>query len=228
MSKILELRTNNGNYIWKPGLEIGKPDTLLNRPLKTSAFMPEIKGGSKVMAFGDYSYYWVADRQNRTFRRLNELYARTDQVGFLTTQRVDGKLILPEAVQQKLAESLVQKYGDDVVFVNKVVINDMNFEDAYNEAIQQKSIAQQNADKQKIENEAAIAKAEADKQVAITNAEAEAQKTSIAAEAQAEANRKLAESLCDMLIEYQKIQKWDGKLPTVSGGNALVSIDPAE
>ena len=72
---------------------------LLNRPLKTSAFMPEIKGGSKVMAFGDYSYYWVADRQNRTFRRLNELYARTDQVGFLTTQRVDGKLILPEAVQ---------------------------------------------------------------------------------------------------------------------------------
>lgn len=95
-------------------------------------------------------------------------------------------------------------------------------------AIQQKSIAQQNADKQKIENEAAIAKAEADKQVAITNAEAEAQKTSIAADAQAEANRKLAESLSDTLIDYQKIQKWDGKLPTVSGGNALVSIDPAE
>ena len=60
--------------------------------------------------------------------------------------------------------------------------------------------------------------------MAITNAEAEAQKTSIAAEAQAEANRKLAESLSDTLIEYQKIQKWDGKLPTVSGGNALVSI----
>lgn len=75
-----------------------------------------------------------------------------------------------------------------------------------------------------IENEAAIAKAEADKQVAITNAEAEAQKTSIAADAQAEANRKLAESLSDTLIDYQKIQKWDGKLPTVSGGNALVSI----
>ena len=83
-------------------------------------------------------------------------------------------------------------------------------------------------DKQKIENEAAIAKAEADKQVAITNAEAEAKKTSIVADAQAEANRKLAESLSDTLIEYQKIQKWDGKLPIVSGGNALVSIDPAE
>ena len=97
--QLMTIKDNNGNYIWKPGLEIGKPDTLLNRPLKTSAFMPEIKGGNKVMAFGDYSYYWVADRQNRTFHRLNELYARTDQAGFLTTQRFDGKLILPESGQ---------------------------------------------------------------------------------------------------------------------------------
>ena len=79
--------------------DIGKPDTLLNRPLKTSAFMPAPAAGNKAMVFGDYSYYWIADRTNRTFRRLNELYARTDQVGFLTTQRVDGKLILPEAVK---------------------------------------------------------------------------------------------------------------------------------
>ena len=97
--QLMTIKDNNGNYIWKHGLEIGKPDTLLNRPLKTSAFMPEVAAGNKVMAFGDYSYYWIADRQNRTFRRLNELYARTDQVGFLTTQRVDGKLILQEAVQ---------------------------------------------------------------------------------------------------------------------------------
>lgn len=119
----------------------------------------------------------------------------------LGPNEVTNRTKIEPLAQQKLAESLVQKYGDDVVFVNKVVINDMNFEDAYNEAIQQKSIAQQNADKQKIENEAAIAKAEADKQVAITNAEAEAQKTSIAADAQAEANRKLAESLSDTLID---------------------------
>lgn len=83
----------------------------------------------------------------------------------------------------------------------------------------------QEAVKQKIENEAAIAKAEADKQVAITNAQAEAEKTAIKAEAQAEANRKIAESLSEELIEYQKVQKLDGKLPTVTGGNALVGID---
>lgn len=102
---------------------------------------------------------------------------------------------------------------------------DETLHDLYSDVFKQYHL---DADKQKIENEAAIAKAEADKQVAITNAEAEAQKTSIAADAQAEANRKLAESLSDTLIDYQKIQKWDGKLPTVSGGNALVSIDPAE
>lgn len=88
----------------------------------------------------------------------------------LGPKEVTNRTKIEPLAQQKLAESLVQKYGEDVVFVNKVVVNDMNFEDAYNEAIQQKSIAQQNADKQKIENEAAIAKAEADKQVAITNA----------------------------------------------------------
>ena len=146
----------------------------------------------------------------------------------LGPNEVTNRTKIEPLAQQKLAESLNQKYGEDAVFINKVVINDMDFEEAYNTAIQQKSIAQQNADKQKIENEAAIAKAEADKQVAITKAEAEAQKTSIAADAQAEANRKIAESLSDSLIEYQKIQKWDGRLPTVSGGNALVSIDPAE
>ena len=57
--------------------------------------MPAIAKGEKALLFGDFSYYWIADRQNRTFKRLNELYARTDQVGL----RVDGKLILPEAIQ---------------------------------------------------------------------------------------------------------------------------------
>ncbi len=107
----------------------------------------------------------------------------------LGPNEVTNRIKIEPLAQQKLAESLNQKYGAGAVFINKVVINDMDFEEAYNTAIQQKSIA---------------------------------------ADAQAEANRKIAESLSEPLIEYQKIQKWDGKLPTVSGGNALVSIDPAE
>ena len=97
--QLMTLKDGQGNYIWKPSLDIAKPDTILGRPIYTSTFMPLPAKGEKAVCFGDYSYYWVADRSNRTFRRLNELYARTDQVGFLTTQRVDGKLILPEAMQ---------------------------------------------------------------------------------------------------------------------------------
>ena len=84
----------------------------------------------------------------------------------LGPEDVTNRTKVEPLAQQKLAESLNQKYGEGAVFINKVVINDMDFEEAYNAAIQQKSIAQQNAARQKIENEAAIAKAEADKQVA--------------------------------------------------------------
>lgn len=146
----------------------------------------------------------------------------------LGPEEVTNRAKIEPLVQEKLNTSLEQKYGEETVYINKVTINDMDFEDAYNEAIQQRSIAQQKAQQQEIENAAAIAKAEAEKRVAITSAEAEAEKAAITADAQAEANRKIAESLSEELIEYQKIQKWDGKLPTVTGGNALVSIDTEE
>ncbi len=97
--QLMLLKDGNGNYIWRPSLDIAKPDTILGRPVYTSSYMPVPAAGEKAICFGDYSYYWVADRTNRTFRRLNELYATVDQVGFLTTQRVDGKLILPETVK---------------------------------------------------------------------------------------------------------------------------------
>ena len=103
--QLMLIKDRNDNYIWKPGLEIGKPDTILGHAIHTSAYMPAITGDAtkdknkKVLLFGDFSYYWIADRQNRTLKRLNELYAVTDQVGFIGTQRVDGKLILPEAMQ---------------------------------------------------------------------------------------------------------------------------------
>ncbi|EJP6471845.1 phage major capsid protein [Clostridium botulinum] len=96
---IRKLKDGQGQYLWQPSLQTGTPDTILNRPLYTSAYMPTIAAAAKSIAFGDFSYYWVADRQGRVFKRLNELYAVTGQVGFVATQRVDGKLILPEAIK---------------------------------------------------------------------------------------------------------------------------------
>ena len=96
---IRKLKDSNGQYLWQPGLQAGQPDTILNRPIHTSAYMPEIESGNKILLFGDLSYYWVADRQGRSFQRLNELFAKSGQVGFRVCQRLDGKLILPESVK---------------------------------------------------------------------------------------------------------------------------------
>ncbi len=96
---IRKLKDGQGQYLWQPSLTAGTPDTILNRPVYTSAYVPALGAGAKTIAFGDFKYYWIADRQGHSFKRLNELFATTGQVGFMATQRVDGKLILPEAIK---------------------------------------------------------------------------------------------------------------------------------
>ena len=96
---VRKLKDAQGQYLWQPSLVAGTPDTILGRPVKTSAYMPVIAASAKTIAFGDFGYYWIADRQGRSFKRLGELYAANGQVGFLGSQRVDGKLILPEAIK---------------------------------------------------------------------------------------------------------------------------------
>ncbi len=99
LKALRKLKDANGNYIWQPSISQGIPDTILNRPYVTSVYAPTPDAGNKAIAFGDFSYYWIADRQGRSMKRLNELFAMNGQVGFLASQRVDGRLILPEAVK---------------------------------------------------------------------------------------------------------------------------------
>ncbi len=96
---IRKLKDGQGQYLWQPSITAGTPDTVLNRPVTTSPYMPTMAGGEKTVLFGDFRYYWIAERQGRTFKRLNELFAANGQVGFLAWQRLDGKLILPEAMK---------------------------------------------------------------------------------------------------------------------------------
>ena len=96
---IRKLKDDNGQYIWQPALKDGDHDTLLGRPILTTGAMPEIAADAKPVIFGDLSYYWIGDRQGVTFKRLNERYADMGQVGFLASKRVDGKLVLPEAIK---------------------------------------------------------------------------------------------------------------------------------
>ena len=88
------LKDNNGTYIWQPSYQSGEPDRLLGYNVHTSAYAPE-----DAIAFGDYSYYNIGDRGTRSFAALKELFAGNGMVGFVAKERVDGKLVLPEAVQ---------------------------------------------------------------------------------------------------------------------------------
>ena len=99
VNALRKLKDTTGQYLWEPSLVAGTPNKILGCEVISSPFMPGIAAGEKSIAFGDFSYYWIADRTGRTFKRLNELYAATGQVGFIGNQRVDGKLILPEAIK---------------------------------------------------------------------------------------------------------------------------------
>ena len=154
----------------------------------------------------------------------------------LETIQVTNRSYIETAAVESLQKAVNTKYGSDVVTVLNVNINDMDFEESYQNAIAERQLAEQAYQRQAIENKTALEKAEADKQVAITNAEAKAEAdriaaeaqaeiVRIAAEAQAEANKKLSDSLTDALVEYEKIQAWDGKLPVVQGSdNAFVDV----
>lgn len=99
MKYIRKLKDTTGQYLWQKAIHEGDHETLLGKPIFHSPFAPEVAAGTKPVLFGDFSYYWIGDRTGISFRRLNERYADTGQVGFLATKRVDGKLILPEAIK---------------------------------------------------------------------------------------------------------------------------------
>lgn len=94
IATIRTFKDNNGAYMWQPALTHGEPDRLLGYEVHTSPFAPV-----DAIAFGDYSYYNIGDRGTRSFKQLNELFAGNGMIGFVAKERVDGKLILPEAVQ---------------------------------------------------------------------------------------------------------------------------------
>lgn len=99
LSAIRKLKDNNGAYLWQPSYTAGEPDTLCGYSVITSAYAPALEAGKPAIAFGDFSYYNIGDRGVRSVQELRELFAGNGMIGYVAKERVDGKLVLPEAVQ---------------------------------------------------------------------------------------------------------------------------------
>lgn len=94
LASLRKLKDNNGAYIWQPSYQAGEPDRVLGYSVHTSAYAP-----NDAISFGDYSYYNIGDRGSRSFAELRELFAGNGMIGYVAKERVDGKLVLPEAVK---------------------------------------------------------------------------------------------------------------------------------
>jgi len=98
MKQISKLKDGQGNYIWRESVRVGEPDTILGFPIRMSEFVPNtFTTGQYVGMLGDYKNYWIADALTLEMQRLVELYAETNQVGFIGRLETDGAPVLEEA-----------------------------------------------------------------------------------------------------------------------------------
>ena len=105
LATLRKLKDGNGAYMWQPALVAGEPDRLMGYGIHTSAYAPELAAGNVVLSFGDYSYYNIGDRGTRSFQELRELFAGNGMIGYVAKERVDGILVLPEAVKLMKAKA---------------------------------------------------------------------------------------------------------------------------
>lgn len=97
-AQIAKLKDGNGQYLWRESVRAGEPDTLLNRPVMMSEYAPStFTTGQYVGLLGDFSHYWIADALDMQIQVLKELYAETDQTGYIGRLESDGMPVLGEA-----------------------------------------------------------------------------------------------------------------------------------
>lgn len=134
----------------------------------------------------------------------------------LSSTDATNRNIIEPMTMENIQIALDQKYGEDVVNVNKVVIANADFEASYNQAIADKQTAQLAYEQQQIENQKRIEAAEADAKVKTTQAQGEADAAVIKAQGEADANKLLNDSITENILRQMYLDKWDGALPKVS------------
>ena len=99
ITKLLSIIHYHGDSPWDVSLKDGTTKTLFGYPVYTTNYLDRVLPGTKPVLFGDFSYFWIGERGKRNVKRLIERYADTGQVAYITTERIDAKLVLPEAIK---------------------------------------------------------------------------------------------------------------------------------
>ncbi len=174
---------------------------------------------------GNKSSAYIYKNIGRDYQSVVLLPAVQESMKSVTAKYTAEELITERAqVGQEVQEALSNKVSDYGVVIEKFNIVNFEFSAEFDKAIEAKQVAEQNLIKTKTEQEQAIVIAEAEAKKKLIEAEAEAKAILQKAEAQAEANRKIAASLSDEMIEYAKVEKWNGELPVATGGNTFMDI----
>ena len=212
---------------------------------KDESFSIPTSDGKTVRVNLEFSYRFDEDRVAQTFTMFKGKSGESIKDTFIKpkivawTQEVSANYPVTDIfgdkrtqINAELDTYLREKFDKYGIIIDTVNFTDISVDAETAAAIQKKVTAQQELELANIEAETAKINAEKDKEVAqiaaekaVIEANAEADVVRIAAEAEAEANRVIAASLTDTLIEKIKYEQWDGELPTVSGSNAIVSID---
>lgn len=97
--ELRKIKSYGGRPLWEPDMTKGAPDRIFGKPVYVCSAMPNNLPGNCPIAYGDFSYYWIGERGKRSIKRLSERYADRGIVAFRYFHRVDGKLIIPEAIK---------------------------------------------------------------------------------------------------------------------------------
>ncbi|MBR2405565.1 MAG: prohibitin family protein [Clostridia bacterium] len=174
---------------------------------------------------GSQSAAYIYQNIGQDYQNIMLLPAVQESMKSVTAKYTAEELITARAqVGQEVKTTLEEKVSSYGIVIEKFNIVDFEFSAEFDAAIEAKQVAEQNLIKTKTEQEQAIVIAEAEAKKQVIAAEAEAEAILKKAEAQAEANRKVAASLNDELIEYSKVEKWNGELPVATGGNTFMDI----
>lgn len=219
-----------GFHMKAPWQRIIKMDNrIVKLEIQTEAFSSDLQAVSVCVAV---NYRIDPSKSYQIFKNVGKgwedvlIAPTTNEVmkSIMSKHTAEQSIINRVAVSSDLMSGLNEKLKDSGISVVDINIIDFDFSDTFVNAVEAKQVAEQKKLQAKIEQEQITMEKEAEAERRVIAAKAEADSIAMVAKAQADANRKLSSSVTDTLVEYQKIEKWDGKLPTVSGSSAIVDI----